>query len=472
MLLVKIMAAMQSLLRVDGFSQVTLSTWRVFITELAFQDVGPYIGATSAAFVRCWDGFDAPSREIATGILNYLVLENSDNIRDYLADIVSLSAIRDLAAPAARLEHLMRGDSITEKLNRILNRCMNDNATVAALALSELKEFLNSHHKSVEKWASGDVFNPEIPSIVYVLLSTSSRDGDAYQEVRLTAYECLGLLGALDPDRFEPRTDEEPVTILSNFHDEAEAVQFALHVIRHLLVGAFRSTSDLRYQSHLAYAIQELLKFCKFTPDLVKTTSPNAVPIKTRNRWESLPKYLLDTITPLLEGRFSHDMKSTLKYNHPFYTSTSSYRDWVQLFASFLITRTAGHPSSPIFSSFQLAVRSQDAEVARYLLPHLVLSVLISGTPEDQQTICSEIVAVLEAQTDADQDDKRLLSAQVRRVFTSRSVDNLALLGFNPDNIRGTRSLEYIYPHVPTTPDKAAPVGRSAQSPRLDYGRV
>jgi serine/threonine-protein kinase ATR len=407
------MAAMQSLLHVPEFTGVTLKTWHVFMTQLSFRDIGPYIGSTSAAFVKGWLNFDDSCREIASRILHYLIVDNFEDIREFITDIVSLEGIPELGKPKRRLDKLLGEVSDTTRMDMLLQRCCSDNVTVASLSLLELKHFLGYKASIVQKWATGDVFDTTIGAIVHVLLSAASRDGDAFKDIRLTAYECFGLLGALDPDRFEPRSEETTMIVLHNFMDEGEAVGFALHLIRNLLVGAFRSTSDLRYQSHLAYAIQELLKFCQFTADLVKSAGGNSVPMKVRNRWESLPKHMLDTIAPLLEGKFSHDAASTAQYQHPIYDAAMSYRDWVQQWASFLVSRASGEQARTIFGSFRLAVRSQDAEVARYLIPHLVLNTLISGTEDDSESIRTEIVTILQAQIEGRNDDRRLLAAQV-----------------------------------------------------------
>jgi hypothetical protein len=56
----------------------------------------------------------------------------------------------------------------------------------------------------------------------------------------------------------------DPYQLISSSSPTTIAVIFALHLIQGLLIGVFRSTNDIKYQSHLAYRIQELLKFCQF----------------------------------------------------------------------------------------------------------------------------------------------------------------------------------------------------------------
>ena len=185
----------------------------------------------------------------------------------------------------------------------------------------------------------------------------------------------------------------------------------------------FVRQSDIKYQSHLAYSIQELLRFCKFTPALVASGSTTSVPLKVRHRWNSLPKHVLETVTPLLEARFTLNQKSAAKLAHPIYPNQSTYREWIQIWTGHLITRASGATAQTIFSVFRSAVRNKDVGVAHHLLPHLVLNILISGNEEDAQAIRNELLVVLEDQVNPDSAttaDKKLLSAQVSLFVNAR----------------------------------------------------
>jgi serine/threonine-protein kinase ATR len=114
---------------------------------------------------------------------------------------------------------------------------------------------------------------------------------------------------------------------------------------------------------------------------------------------------------------------------HPIYPNTSTYREWLQLWTSNLITRASGDVARSIFGVFRSAVRNKDVGVAHHLLPHLVLNILISGTESDSGDIRSEILAVLEDQVDFNSEstsDKKLLSAQV-------GIDRLRLVDSHAD---------------------------------------
>ena len=343
-------------------------------------------------------------------------MEVGSQLGDHLDDVVDLSTVPELHHIHQRLKELRNAWTPKDHLQRILDRSSSVNLPVAILSLDELKTFMLTEGDFIRKLASGDMFDPMVGQVVATLLAAACRDGGGTEALHLLAFECIGVLGAVDPDRCEIKLSDPRMIVLSNFTDEGEAVLFALHLIRDLLVGAFRSTSDLKYQSYLAYSIQELLRFCQFTPALVAAGNGGSLPIRVRNRWNSLPKHVLETVTPLLEGRFTLNPINTPDLQHPIYPNQSTYREWIQLWTVYVITKAAGPTAQKIFSVFRFAVRNKDVAVAHHILPHLVLNILISGKEEDVQGIRLELLAVLEDQVDVDSGstaDKKLLSAQV-----------------------------------------------------------
>ncbi|KAJ6515319.1 hypothetical protein C8R45DRAFT_1139488, partial [Mycena sanguinolenta] len=417
----QIMATFQTMIGIPELSEVTLQSWHIFLSTLAPQDIGPHVGPTSAAFVTSWSTFSPAGRGLATKSLEYIIIDIGADLGSYMDEIIDLAPISELERARKRLKQFRASWSPKQELQKILDRAWSDNLTVAIQSLGELKNLMLKDRKDfVSGLASGDIFDPLVGQLIAALFAAACREGDGTDTLRLLAFECIGALGAVDPDRFEIGTSGPTMIMTSNFTNEDDSMTFALHLIQDLLVGAFRSTSDIRYQSQLAYCIQELLKFCKFTPALVATGNNTSVPMKVRNRWNSLPKHIVETAAPLLEGRFAVPPYTTPQdLTHPIYPCHSTYREWLQWWSVHLITRASGRTAQTIFGVFRQAVRNKDVVVAHHLLPHLVLNILISGDETDAQNIRTELLTVLEDQVDAaspSSEDKKLLSAQV--VFT------------------------------------------------------
>lgn len=162
---------------------------------------------------------------------------------------------------------------------------------------------------------------------------------------------------------------------------------------------------------------------------------------KVRQRWSNFSqnKQTLETVGPLIDGRFALDTGSNSKvFTYPLYTASSTYREWVRSWTDEMINIVLrqAQPIDPaqalglshaqtIFASFHPIVhKSQDVAVAHYLLPHLVLYVLIIGDQDARKMVVGEITAVLQDQVSPQGNqsaDRRTLSAQVCRLPPARS---------------------------------------------------
>ncbi|WVW85570.1 hypothetical protein I302_107608 [Kwoniella bestiolae CBS 10118] len=414
----QIMASLQSTLGVAELREETLKAWELFISTLRFSDVGPFVGRTTGALVANWYTFNPQEREIARKIINGIA-DNVKELSQYVDEVVGLDDIAELKDAAARLTARRRKAKIQEHISKVLDRTDSKNVAIATASTRELRSLLISRQEEVETLVRGDAFDPVMSRLMTSLLATATRDGDC-QELRALSYECMGMIGALDPDRLGLVADSGTMTIAANFTENEESKDFALHLIRDLLVDAFRATNDTKHQTHLAYAIQELLKFCGFSPKILH--SGEKVGPRTRDRWESIPKDQLETLTPLLESRFSISDGPIKSYTHPIYAVAPTYREWLQTWTTDLIGKVmsmAGdgpstRDSKIIFGAFRGVLKNQDVTVAHHILPHLVLNVLLSGLPNYRIEISSEINAVLHEQVNpTGPADKRTLSAQV-----------------------------------------------------------
>ncbi|KAI0832693.1 hypothetical protein BC628DRAFT_1309839 [Trametes gibbosa] len=414
----QIMATLQTALIVPQLSDAALQSWYAFLAMLEPTDIGPHVGPTSASFVASWSSFSERGQQAAKQCLDYMVLNRGQALGQYLSEVADLSSIPELAETNAVLAKLRDTWTPQQRLTALLERLESESLVVAIQAATELKAFLSEADEAyVRSLTFGDVFDPLVGHLVSALYRAACRDGEGAQTqtLRDLAFDCIGIVGAIDPDRFELRINDGRMIMLSNFTDETESMAFALHLIRDVLVGAFRSTSDVKYQSYLAYAIQQLLQFCNFSSALVTPGGSNSVPIKTRNRWNSLPKHLLETVSPLLESRFSMDIRPFKPLAYPIYPHQETYRQWIQAWTSDLIQKVSGARAKQIFQAFTAVVRNKDVGVAHHLLPHLVLNVLASGNQDDAGAIRIELLSVLEDQVNTESHssaDKKLLSAQ------------------------------------------------------------
>ena len=411
------MALLQAMLGFPPLVSVTLNTWKVFLETLQPSDLGLYIGVTSAAFLASWEQFNRDQRALAKECLEYIVIECGDKLGSHLDEVADLRRYQEFQAIGARLSELRNHETPQDQLRRILNRTSNENYAVACQAMEELKSFMLSKHSGfIHDLASGDAFSPLVSQIVSKLMAAASRDDDNAEPLRLLAYHCLGIFGAVDPDRFELPSGDEHATLFSNFNDEDDVISFALYIISDVLVGVFRSASDLNYQTQVAYVIQELLKFCKFTPNILSAAPTSSVTLKMRRRWEHLPKHVVETIAPFLESKYHKKDRVEIRDSGVVYQVQPTYREWIQQWTAYLLDKAVGTHVNAIFPLFHWIIVHKDASIAHRLLPHLVLNLMIFGPEEEVELIRLEILTVLQDQVNPDgksTNDKRFLSTQV-----------------------------------------------------------
>ncbi|KAJ3556801.1 hypothetical protein NM688_g1817 [Phlebia brevispora] len=410
----QIMAMLQTMLAMPDLRDMTLQSWSMFLRVLDVEDVGSYVGPTGAAFVTAWPTLSLSSREVVKDCLRYLVFEQGEQLRTKLNELPDVTSIPELSNIGRRLSALRENWTPEKTLQVLLERIANENLNVVSRALEELRAFLSTDDESfVRGLTSGDVFHHSVSNIVSVLLAASCRDGEDSDAVRILAFDCIGVLGAADPYRFETDSTRGRMIVVDNFSAEEETAVFALHLIRDVLVGVYQSTSDVQYQRHLAYALQELLRLCGFNTSVV--TRGSSTSMKARNRWSTLSKSVVEAVTPLLKSRYILHTKDLEPTERPIYHEQSTYREWIQMWMTYLIPEATGTNARKVFGVFPLVVKNRDVGVARRLLPHIVLNVLISGTDKAVGDIFQEILAVLQDQVDPSSPsstDKKELSAQ------------------------------------------------------------
>ncbi|WFD29686.1 non-specific serine/threonine protein kinase [Malassezia sp. CBS 17886] len=414
----QVLACLASTLEDPELTLPTLQSWLDFVQALRYQDVGPFVGQTAAALLAVWARLHRAEKATAVAILRYAIVENGAELQAYIDDVPSLDSIEhDVPDMARQLRGARRVWHAEDYFRHILERVANDNAAICVQSLQELRVFLRERRDTVEAWTAGNVFHPLVGQCVGVLLLVAGRAEASRADVPALCLECLGMLGAVDPDRLELPAEERFFVLLSNLENADEAVAFALRLLVDLVVPAFRATNDTKHQAALAYVIQELLKYCGFSAALLDGTpsGARAVPERVRRRWDELPEAMLPTLMPLLSSRYVVQRTQHRARAHPIYLHAASFRDWIQAWVLDLMAGVAPGEATALFTMFRSAVRDQDVGIAQYLLPHLVLHTLISGSDAQRSAVLAEINTVLTDQVSPStpyEAERRLLSAQ------------------------------------------------------------
>lgn len=412
----QLMATLNTTMQVKELMLPTLESWNTFVTIVRDENTGPFIGQTAAAFLASWPKFGKSEKVAANSILTYVVVDNYAKFETYLnnGEFPDLSEIKkdipevwEKLSSSAKKQTPKRPE---ERLAAIIGRVANENASMCGQALQELRVFLLRENDFLDEATTGNVFEPVIGKLIRALFETMARDDE---DIRDLSLENLGIVGAIDPDRL-PVLDEGQTNVpLNDFNDKEELTTFAVSLIADVLVGAYKATHDTKHQSALAYAIQELLKFCGFTTALLPVGSASttnlggarkeganhgSVSLKTRQRWNAHLAVHVETLAPLLESKYLvHHSESTVKAR-PFYTSTKSFKEWIQSWTNSLIVEIKGDHASAVFDVFRSVIRDHDLSIAQHILPDLVLNAVVSQDEDSLHDVHQEIIAVLQDQ--------------------------------------------------------------------------
>ncbi|KAK0554083.1 hypothetical protein OC845_000897 [Tilletia horrida] len=410
----QILTALTSALSTKELRLDALRAWNQLFTKLPFGDVAPVVGQTAAAVLDWWPQFSAAEKEVATGMLRFAILLHGDDLGTAINGIPSLDALESEIPDIARKLRSYRIRQATSViLGHILERVGSDNASVSYHSLQDLQQFLLNNRPWIELHTSGNSFGTEIGAIVTMVLAAASRLEDEHSEARNVCLRCLGILGAIDPDRFDSANEDQSRIILKNFEDKDESAEFGIYTIQTVLVSTFRNAIDGNAQNSYAFAIQEMLKYCGLSKISAHGEPPS---VAARERWKAFPTSMLDVLQPLSGSKFIVVNAQHKDTPTPLYQNTPNFRTWIVQWARQLICHIRQPEAATFFNIVRFAIWEHDVHVARFILPHLVLHVLISGPEDRRSDIRSELIAVLNDQveeTNALEEDRRQQSAQI-----------------------------------------------------------
>lgn len=398
-----------------------------FVRTLKSSQLAPFIATLSATVVRLWPELARSTRQryLSITLVQEIVDQHGDSLSRSSSSatpaaftFADLSAIPELKKLYERLSRARPKQPLATRLTELAARCASENAVVSIQALEELRAAMRANADDLALFSSGDSFAPVIGSLVKTLFAVITRDASASSEgtagetdasrlLRNAAFECLGILGAVDPDRTEIAPSDVPQVVFAHFEDPKESRSFAVRLIESLLIDAYQDSSDTRHQQCLGFVIQELLRFCNVSQtafDARDTKASNddtsTVVVDDSGKVTVRPSQkILDTCGSLLASQFMmkdrKDDAGTLAY--PLYKSQTSYRAWLLTWTRNLIANVPddGSDVARIFRPFAPVLRIHDAAVARALLPHLVLHALAVGSSALRENVHKEIEAVL-----------------------------------------------------------------------------
>jgi serine/threonine-protein kinase ATR len=259
-----------------------------------------------------------------------------------------------------------------------------------------MKVILEQNQELVHSFVLGETIDPLAKDLVKTLLNTCTSYSGVSLSIQQLCAECLGVLGAIDPSRLIILQEDSADITLSDFQDRGETIDFVCKLIERRLATSFRAVREPKIHDDYSFVIQTLLNFCGFTT-MVDNTA--------QQRWAEFPQTVRDAVSHLLQTAYGEPDEFT----YPVRQENMDFKTWLQWWTLDLISNVRGTNAERIFGVCKQIVKYGDVNVALYILPHLVLNILTTGTDEQQTKILDEILRVLR-----DKQEDKQLSLQVR----------------------------------------------------------
>ncbi|KAF7692277.1 serine/threonine-protein kinase ATR isoform X2 [Silurus meridionalis] len=396
---VKMMTTLRTGLRYkEDFPQLCCRTWDCFVRSLDPSYLGPLLSHVIVALLPL---ISIQPKETAL-IMHYLIVENRQEVEDFLHEIYFLPDHPELKDVHEVLQDYRKQTSKSSDLQAALQLSMraiqHENVDVRIHALNSLKKMLYKNQAAVLRLLlDSELVEPVLSELVTVLLLGCQ---DVTAEVRLLCGECLGELGAIDPGRLDLNTTHTQRSGAS-FTSGIDDPDFAFGLLTELTRTFLAYADNVRAQDAAAYAMQELLSIFECREG--RTDSPG------RRLWRRFPEQVQEILEPHLNSRYKSSQKvvNWSRLMKPVYLSNRGrkFSDWSATWAGYLISKVRHDLASKVFNCCSFIIK-HDYRVTLYLLPHILLYVLLSSTPEEQQEVVDEIMAVLK------EDEPRLTQLQ------------------------------------------------------------
>ncbi|KAF9560300.1 serine/threonine-protein kinase M1 [Mortierella alpina] len=406
-----------------------LHVLRDIVHGLEQAQLGVLLVHVTHALMRVYPCSNAQERLIEQELLQYLIVQSQDALKDILPDVGMLPDIPEFEEMNKVLSASKGQLGLETQLRRLIQRANNDSSELAEQALVELRGLLVANDTRILSMAAkGGEQSSVVSELIHGLLSGIGRFRGLDAPVPRLCADCLGIIGAVDPAKVSSPGLVINVQIPTNFNDLEEAKDFVCRLIEIQLVGQTRTIGDIRAESDWAYVLQTLLAFCGITKDVLEsegpfglttrallsqrhsapssqnfyTSTPSSAGLASksamksaRDRWRSFPSHVHEVLELLIDAKYSRSKPSAQpEYICPLYRHVRTFKDWLTNWTLALIATVSGQNVSEIFQACRHVARN-DTSMCLFILPHLVLNVLLDGSDKDKNEVIREMSAVL-----------------------------------------------------------------------------
>ncbi|KAK0671217.1 hypothetical protein QBC41DRAFT_344886 [Cercophora samala] len=395
----QISACLVTALARDELRSAAFSCWASMLTCMEDTDMEALLEATFYLVRFYYNSCDEETRLFLKSLLQDLLSKHRQIIMDYSSKLPSLSQIDELRDIGEEVEGLRPRLSIKETFAVFSQRLAHENPGVVEYALTELVAYLQKHQEYLQTSAISERPDTILTTLTRSILDCSVKYNGWQPSITRLCAEALGLIGCLDSNRLETTREQQHIVVIHNFEDASETTDFVAFVLENVLVKAFQSTTDTKFQGYLSYAMQVLLEKTDFKVAFRMAGEGESEPVY--RRWLAFTDSTRETLIPLLSSSFLLAPLPKQSTEYPiFKPGKKPYSAWLKAIVFDLLRSSQNAFSEMIFEPLCRLIKVKDLTVTEFLLPFVVMHVILGQSDPSvfSPRIKAELLAILNYQ--------------------------------------------------------------------------
>jgi serine/threonine-protein kinase ATR len=401
----QIYACLQSALSNDELRSTAFQAWGTMIRSLDDEEVADMLESTFSTIIQQWQRFDDSTKKYAQELIEYILDKRFQTLGLNADRLPSLAQIPELLPCQRRLDKMRSKSDTRQQYIIFCERIAHEHSSVVIQGLTELTIFLRKNQDFLQASAASEQPDKVVGELLRTILDVCVKFNGSNVDIARLSAECIGLIGCLDPNRVEAVRERNEFVVVSNFDDAGDTTNFALFILEEVLVKAFLSATNPRYQGFFSYVMQELLLKCDFSIVVAahgRNSDHTDEAEALYQKWNNLPDSVQMTLTPFLSSKYTITALPITVVEYPIFQPNKNYNVWLRTFVLDLLQKPHNPNAILLFDPLCRVIKIEDTSVANFLLPYVVLHSVVLGSDLDRNNILEEIMRILAHDAPAD----------------------------------------------------------------------
>ncbi|KAM0208328.1 hypothetical protein ACHAQD_005950 [Fusarium lateritium] len=397
----QISACLLSTLAQDALREASFSCWASMLTHLDDEDVEALLETTFFVITRYWPSLNESTALLAQQMLKSLVNEFENLVAKYIIKLPSLRHIPELRDIETKLDqHRPATLAVEEVLEAFAERISHENSGVALQALAELIRYLQENQDALHTSDVSLQSETGVVALMRSLLDCACKYSGFPGDIARLCTEAMGLIGCLDPSKIETVREQRSIVILNNFVNNEETTDFVCFLLEEALVPAFLSTTDVKFQGFLSFAMQELLDRCDLKAACAMQGTGMVGGNDIYRKWIAMPEAIREVVAPFLASRYVVAPMAYAEIEYPIFRPGRTFASWLKQYTLDLLRKGQTPFADMIFEPLARVVRVKDLSIAEFILPYIVLHTLLGSrtSQKERENVLGELLAILKHQ--------------------------------------------------------------------------